>query len=190
MRFLFVCREVVVGKKDRAIIGLIHLLDFIHHRAVELLTNEPLIVQDRSYGRGDRFLCLIGLAESLYHQGKAKVVSGGRLHRGAVKVKSRLIPLYRLWDEVNVDHPALGPIKLRDSDLFLRCGVRRFSDQLGELFDWSPLIAGPGHEFFTSYSTLWHRVERGFSIGPDIFSPPTWGSETAPLLVFDPQVPS
>jgi hypothetical protein len=162
---------------------------------VEFLTDELITDQGRTYHKGDLYLCLTTLAQALFDGGKARIVCGGRLDRAAVRVyyparqETRTVPLFRPWDEPHPLHLEAGPIKLYDSDLYLRCALRHPTEQVRELFDLSPLTAGPGYEFFTSYAVLWHRVEGKFCIGPDIFSEPVWGSSEAPLLLFFPQIP-
>ena len=119
------------------------------------------------------------MAQSWEARGEANITRGGHITRGQVSVRypgegaPRRVPVLKPWDRPNPDRPELGPIRLPDSDLFLRCAVRHLSEQVRELFGLSTLT-GPGYEFFTDCVT-WHRVEGKICIGPSPFEAPVLG---------------
>jgi hypothetical protein len=162
-------------------------------RWVEWLGEVPVSYNNRSYAQGEQLLVLVSIAQTWDEQRQARVICGGRIDSGHVKVRYgneiRPVPLIKPWNLPHPEHPEAGPVRLVDSDLFLRCAVRHWSEQFKELFDFSRIGNGPCFQFFTDYATLWHRVEGRFCLGPSPLEAPVWGDEMAPLHVYFPQIP-
>lgn len=142
------------------------------YRGVEAL--EPIAYCMRDYQPGDKFVCLKQVARWWEDQHRVKIVSGGHLDCGQVKLGGRSVLVLWPWYDVPI----------HDHDWFVRVGVRVATKEVIERFDLSALTVG--FEFFTDYRSV---REVGFCVGESLFREPSYGPAEAPLVLFNPQIP-